>query len=107
MNFLLWEVACNGDVQSRLYAEIRDTLEDAGTNQLEYEALEGMAFTRAVIKEGLRINPAIFNGAHQAMEDDVIPLSRPILSLSGKQQDHIAVQKGQRIVRPHFSDGSS
>lgn len=99
MNFLLWELARNPDIQARLLAEIRETFESTKTSdhQLPFETLEGMVFTRAVIREGMRVNPAIFNGMLQAAVDDVIPLSKPILSRSGERLHQVPVKKGQRV----------
>jgi hypothetical protein len=51
----------------------------------------------------LRLSPSIPYVERIAEEDDVIPLSEPIMSNSGTLLSHIAIQKGQAIQLPYVA----
>lgn len=57
--FMSHELACNPDIQERLYNEIMETEKLLDGNQLNYEALHKMKYLDMVITESLRKWPSI------------------------------------------------
>lgn len=49
------------------------------------------------IKETLRVHPVAFMGGRQAVEDELIPLSRPLKLTNGRLIAEIPVSKGQNV----------
>ena len=49
------------------------------------------------IQETLRVHPVAFMGSRRALEDEVIPLSRPLKLPNGRSITEIPVSKGQNI----------
>lgn len=54
--------------------------------------------TSRSIKETLRYHPIVTTLIRAAAKDDVIPLSHPIQSKSGKTLTCVPVKKGQRVM---------
>ncbi|KAI9573309.1 cytochrome P450 [Boletus coccyginus] len=84
-----------------LRSEIRKTeatIHARGDSHLEAKDLDGMPYLNAVIKEGLRLYPAAPHPLRMAARDDVLPLSKPILTESGDMINEIFVPKGTEIV---------
>ncbi|EPQ60091.1 cytochrome P450 [Gloeophyllum trabeum ATCC 11539] len=93
--FILYELSKNPSIQTRILEEIHSTL---GVSQ-EYTMaqLDRMHYTLAVIKEVLRVHPVVYGPFLVAKEPDVIPLSKPIISIDGKPISTIPVSAGQYI----------
>ncbi|KAF8557930.1 cytochrome P450 [Imleria badia] len=101
ISFILLELARNPKVQSRLREEIRKTeaaVYARGDSQLEVQDVDAMPYLNAVIKEGLRLHPVAPQVFRVAREDDVLPLSKPILTESGEMINEVLVPKGTEIV---------
>ncbi|XP_070502406.1 probable cytochrome P450 9f2 [Chironomus tepperi] len=59
MSFVAYELACNPDIQQRLYEEILQTASETGDDQkINYEQLQSMKYLDQVISETLRKWPA-------------------------------------------------
>ncbi|PCD22332.1 hypothetical protein AU210_016121 [Fusarium oxysporum f. sp. radicis-cucumerinum] len=72
MNWLLWELACNPDVQERLYDEIRRVVPNP-MSPIEYNRVVNLPFLKAIINETLRVHTAILGPFPRiAIEDMVI-----------------------------------
>jgi cytochrome P450 len=119
-NTLCWtllELARHPEVQSRLRTEIRAAEREArsrGVSELSTTELDNMPFTLAVIKvciitprivfslisvqEGLRYHPVAYNNYREAIKDDVLPLSRPIMTTSGDTIHELLIPKGTKII---------
>ncbi|KAH9922092.1 cytochrome P450 [Fomitopsis serialis] len=101
LSFALYELARNPHYQERLRVEIR-TMEQAirERNGITFTAsdFDGMPFLQAFVREVLRYHPAVPHNYRQAAKDDVIPLSKPIRTLSGKIVDEIPIPKGTRVT---------
>ncbi|KAG9312011.1 cytochrome P450 [Chiua virens] len=95
LSWILLELARQDKIQAKLRAEIREV--EAAT-QFTASNLDAMPYTTAVIKEGLRYHPAIPHAHRIAGRDDILPLSRPIVTESGQSITEIVVPKGMRIV---------
>ncbi|KAF8890488.1 cytochrome P450 [Infundibulicybe gibba] len=60
----------------------------------------GLPYLDGVVREILRLHPAIPETMRQAAEDDVIPLSQPIQTPGGSTTDRIFVEKGTLVRVP-------
>jgi len=97
VTWTLYELARRPEVQNRMRAEILETqaqIHARGDIEFSITDLDGMAYTIAVMKEALRINPVAFRMMREAVRDDVIPLFKPIVTSSGKTIHEIPVAKG-------------
>ncbi|KAJ3709680.1 cytochrome P450 [Lentinula raphanica] len=103
-NTICWaayELARNPDLQARLCAEIKSTWK--GDDRREFDEftlkeLESMPLLNAMCKETLRCYPVAIHLFRTANEDDVIPLSKPIIGTTGRTIMEIPVPRGTNIV---------
>ncbi|KAJ7673784.1 cytochrome P450 [Mycena polygramma] len=93
MAFALLELARRPDLQDKLRNEIHSMLGVSGSH-----AYDNMPLLNAVIKETLRLYPAIPFLDRIALEDTVIPLSEAITTSTGEIMDQIPVTKGQIVT---------
>ncbi|KAF7790941.1 hypothetical protein EIP86_001900 [Pleurotus ostreatoroseus] len=102
VGWALLELARNPDVQNRLRSEIHEmerTVRARGsTTGPSLSDVDQMPYTQAVIKETLRLHPVVTHSIRRAQKDDVIPLSRPVTTRSGKVLDNVEVPKGTRVM---------
>lgn len=88
-------------MQTRLRQEVlkaKSAAQARGQADLSITDLDNMPFTQAVVKETLCMHPVLPHNFRQAMKDDVIPLSTPITTRSGKILTELHVTKGTRIL---------
>ncbi|KAF8130328.1 cytochrome P450 [Boletus edulis] len=100
-SFILLELARNPKIQSMLRDEIRRTeatTRERGSPHLTATDLEAMPYLNAVLKEGLRFHPIGTTSLRMAMDDDILPLSKPILGVSGDMIHEVRVSKGTEIM---------
>ncbi|KAL0959633.1 hypothetical protein HGRIS_011335 [Hohenbuehelia grisea] len=90
LNFTLFELARRPQIQARLREEILSHGRD-----LSYDDLQKLEYLDAVVKEGLRLYPASPMTERVALEDDAIPLSKPVRGMDGRMIRHLRVHKGQ------------
>ncbi|KAF7328879.1 Cytochrome P450 [Mycena venus] len=90
VSFALLELARNPAIQEQLRAEINETLGAV--------AYDNMPLLNAVIKETLRLYPALPTSERIALSDAVIPLNGPVTSSEGEQITAIPVRKGQLVT---------
>ncbi|KAF9458748.1 cytochrome P450 [Collybia nuda] len=90
--WVLYEVASNADLQTELREEVSNA-RDASFDDLnnKYPLLD------SVLKETLRLHPAILENHHEAAETMTVPLSEP---LPGSSDMHIIVPKGTILAIP-------
>jgi hypothetical protein len=119
LTWLLYELSKHPGDQQRIRDEIktaRANAEARGDEDLLTSDFNNMNFTNAVIKvcpplvldiffsssfvsqEGLRLHPIVPLLVREADSDDVIPLSHPIETRSGKIINEIPISKGQGIT---------
>ncbi|KAI6012723.1 cytochrome P450 [Pisolithus orientalis] len=93
MTWALLELARNPDIQTKLRTELlafgSDPTYDQLTNNLPY--------LDAVVHETLRLHPPLGEFLRQATEDDVIPLSEPVRTKSGRVVNSVSVTRGTQI----------
>jgi len=100
LSWCLFELAKQPAIQVKLRAEIQAvwrTVRGRGDHKLGSKDLEAMNYTLAVVKETLRFHPSAHYGYRIALQDDVLPLSRPITTISGKTVTEVPVRKGLGI----------
>jgi len=100
--WVLFELARHPDVQSRLRKEIRDT-EAAihargGGSDFTASDLDGMPYLNAVLKESMRLHPAVYHNYRFAARDDVLPLSKPITTTTGEVISKLPIPKGLKVI---------
>lgn len=101
IEWALLELARRPQMQSKVRAEIREReavvrcRADATFTAADFDA---MPYTVAVVKEVLRYHCVIPQIYRVPVKEDLIPLSRPITSVSGEQINQVRVPKGTRIV---------
>ncbi|KAJ7106646.1 cytochrome P450 [Mycena epipterygia] len=92
--FALLELARHPEFQDKLRAEIHSTLSGGHGNV----AYDNMPLLNALIKETLRLYPAVAILDRTAVRDTVIPLAESITTVTGERIREIPVQKGQLVT---------
>lgn len=117
---MLWELAKNRHVQERLRKEIIETLgkiRTRGDNDFTMNDIDSMPYLLAVGKvcselvylltranplaspqEILRVSPVAIEIWRVPNKDDVLPLSKPIVGVSGKVYNELHVPAGTHIT---------
>ncbi|OAX35971.1 cytochrome P450 [Rhizopogon vinicolor AM-OR11-026] len=101
ISWALLELARHPEMQSRLRAEIRETeavIHARGDTEFTITDLDNMPYATAFIKEVLRFYPVVYQAYRCATQDEVLPLSQPITTRSGKVIRELPVPKGTQIV---------
>ncbi|KAJ7855679.1 cytochrome P450 [Mycena leptocephala] len=90
LNRLLHIIAQNPDIQDKLRAEILSYPET-----MDHDTIVGLPYLDAVIRETMRLYPPVTPAImRQAVEDTVMPLSKPVTGVDGTIMDTIKVPKG-------------
>ncbi|KAF8212641.1 cytochrome P450 [Mycena galopus ATCC 62051] len=93
MNRMFHVLAMYPDVQEKLRAEILATPE-----HLDHDALVALPYLDAVVREVVRLYPAVSPVMYrEAMDDAVLPLSVPITGVDGKPMHSLSVTKGTTV----------
>ncbi|KAI5824316.1 cytochrome P450 [Schizophyllum commune Tattone D] len=94
LSWALLELAQAPPIQDRLRAEIRGVRGENGSKpRLEAEDIRAMPFLNAVVQEVLRFHNSVIDTARTATQDDVIPLSDPLLDRKGRPIYEVASEK--------------
>ncbi|KAG1882703.1 cytochrome P450 [Suillus subluteus] len=96
LTWALIELSRHPDVQTRLREELLVFGADPTYDQLK----ASLPYLDAVVHEILRIHPPVGEFIRLAAADDVIPLSEPVRTESGKMTDSISIGKGTFITIP-------
>ncbi|KAI0820536.1 cytochrome P450 [Trametes gibbosa] len=93
--YTIWELARHPEIQARLRTECAQF----DGRELTHEELHTrLPLLDAVVRETLRLHPAVPYMERQATKDDVIPLQYPFTTPEGRTISQIAVRAGQTIV---------
>ncbi|KAF7342359.1 Cytochrome P450 [Mycena venus] len=101
LSWSLFELAQHPDVQEKLREEIRaaeQAIRNRGDTEFTYADFEAMPYTIAVMKETFRFHPVSYNTMREAARDEVLPLSKPLVSKSGKTITEIPIPKNTILV---------
>ncbi|KAG1855862.1 cytochrome P450 [Suillus tomentosus] len=90
LTWALIELSRHPDVQTRLREELLAFGPDPTYDQLKAH----LPYLDAVVHETLRLHPPVPESTRLAAEDDVIPLSEPVRTVSGNMTDSISITKG-------------
>ncbi|KAG2147476.1 cytochrome P450 [Suillus bovinus] len=96
LTWALIELSRHPDVQTRLREELLTFGADPTYDQLKVD----LPYLDAVVHEILRLHPPVTEFNRVARVDDVIPLSEPVRTQSGKMTNSISIAKGSLIVIP-------
>ncbi|KAM5530700.1 hypothetical protein V8D89_015624 [Ganoderma adspersum] len=98
LSWMLWELAKHPEYQAKMRTEVRTTRAAVlarGDTSFTIDDLDSMTSVLNAIKETLRFHPIVFNLWREAVNDDVIPLSEPIISATGETIHAIPIRAGQ------------
>ncbi|THH17464.1 hypothetical protein EW146_g3349 [Bondarzewia mesenterica] len=101
LTWLVYELAHHPEHQTRVREEVnakRSKITSNGQKDFTATDLENLPFTNAVIKEALRYHPISPWVTRESIIDDVVPLSEPIMSTSGKMISEVKVTPGQPVL---------
>ncbi|KAJ7184735.1 cytochrome P450 [Mycena filopes] len=91
----LYALAQHLAVQQQLRVELDSLPEDP-----TMEALNALPYLTNVVKEVLRLHPAIGFTVREAQREDVLPLGRACVDLRGRRVEALRIRKGQLIHIP-------
>ncbi|KAF9075478.1 cytochrome P450 [Rhodocollybia butyracea] len=101
ISWAMYELAINPKLQARLRDEIREAEEriaNRGEEEFTLQDFEEMPLLNAMGKETLRVYPVAQHLYRTAYEDDVLPLTTPIVGKSGKVITEVHVPKGTQVI---------
>ncbi|KAJ7126046.1 cytochrome P450 [Mycena epipterygia] len=101
MSWTLFELSKQPEVQTKLRAEILATeraMHARGDTEFTYADFEAMSYTTAVMKETFRFHSVSINSVREAARDEVLPLSKPLVTKSGKTITEIPIPKNMILV---------
>ncbi|KAF7362971.1 Cytochrome P450 [Mycena venus] len=101
MSWTLFELTKNPDVQAKLRAEIQATertIHARGDTEFTAADFESMAYTTAVMKEIFRFHPVSYTSLREAARDEILPLSKPLVTKSGKTVTELPIAKNTVLV---------
>ncbi|KAF8909573.1 cytochrome P450 [Mucidula mucida] len=96
LSWVLYELSRRPSQQDRIRKEIAE-VRVRGDGQLTPQDYDRMSFLNAVIKEGLRLHPILPFLSSEALYDDVIPFSEPVITRMDAKLTEIPVEKGQTV----------
>ncbi|KAJ7218960.1 cytochrome P450, partial [Mycena haematopus] len=74
---------------------LREELASFSTRDPSYdEVTNGLPYLDSVIRETLRLHPVLGESTRVALEDDVLPLSKPVRTVSGALIDRLPIRRG-------------
>ncbi|PVF92144.1 cytochrome P450 [Serendipita vermifera] len=97
----LMSLSQNKHMQTRLREELLQAFPDDMV-PITMESLEALPYLDAVVRETLRYDPPVDVSARVAMQDDIIPLEKPIVLKDGRTVDHLEVKKGDQWLIPLY-----
>ena len=97
MTYALIELAQHPEKQDALRKELSEfATKDPSDEQLT----NGLPYLNGVFRETLRLHPPVRMNSRMAAQDDVIPLSAPVATSSGKLVDSISIPAGSTVIAP-------
>ena len=101
LSWALLELSKQPAIQDRLRTEVRAmerTIRERGDADFTVADFEAMPYLQAVPKEILRFYPAVPHTYRQPLKDDVLPLSKPVTTRSGKVISQVPIRAGLRLI---------
>ncbi|TEB32626.1 cytochrome P450 [Coprinellus micaceus] len=82
-------------LDDRLRKEISEALDDRG--QLSYDDLINLPYLDAICRETMRLYPPVPLLIRACQQDSMLPVSRPVVGVDGKEMDEVFVPQGTKI----------
>ncbi|EKM53349.1 uncharacterized protein PHACADRAFT_211048 [Phanerochaete carnosa HHB-10118-sp] len=98
IGWALLELARHPEAQTRLRQEIISKRSSCGGAELTVTDAESMPYLQAFLREVLRFHPIAAHTFRVAVCDDMLPLSKPLTTKSGKVLEKLPVPKGTRMI---------
>ncbi|KAH8824589.1 cytochrome P450 [Flagelloscypha sp. PMI_526] len=101
LSWSLFELARQPEMQKRLRNEVNahfSRIQESGQATFTSSDFEQMEYLSAFTKEAFRFHPAVSWGWRTSMMDQVLPLSRPLTTVSGEVVDSLLIPKGMSIL---------
>ncbi|KAJ7926789.1 cytochrome P450, partial [Mycena leptocephala] len=80
--------------------KLREELLTISSDNPTMDELNSLPYLENVIRETMRAHAPVMFTQRMAMEDDVLPLSKPYVDKEGKSHDNLPIPKGQMIHIP-------
>ncbi|KAJ3575313.1 hypothetical protein NP233_g1184 [Leucocoprinus birnbaumii] len=94
--YSIYELSRHQDCQDKLRSELRDFYGEPTYDDLQTR----LPYLDAVLKETLRLYPALPYMERTVVENDVIPLRQPVNSPEGHIMNSVHVKPGQTVIIP-------
>ncbi|KAJ7182320.1 cytochrome P450 [Mycena crocata] len=95
-SWAIHELSVNPSIQSKL----RQELLTISTDNPTMDELNTLPYLESFMRETLRVHAPVVFVQRMAMEDDVLPLSKPWVDKQGKSHENLPIRKGQMIHLP-------
>ncbi|KAF7375174.1 hypothetical protein MSAN_00404000 [Mycena sanguinolenta] len=92
----LHSLSLNQKAQMKLREEVLAVPTDTPT----MDELNNLVYLEWVVRENMRVNSPVVSVTRMAMEDDVLPLSKPYIDKNGAIHETLPIRKGQTIHVP-------
>ncbi|KAJ7448951.1 cytochrome P450 [Mycena latifolia] len=95
-SWVLHALSLNVAAQTKL----REELLTISTDNPTMDELNSLPYLEMVVRETMRVHAPVVFLQRMAMEDDVLPLSKPYIDKAGKAHDSLPIPKGQIMHIP-------
>ncbi|KAJ7473713.1 cytochrome P450 [Mycena galericulata] len=96
LSWALHALSLKPAVQSKL----RDELFTLSTEKPTMDELNSLVYLENVVRETMRVHAPVMHTQRMAMQDDVLPLSKPYIDKHGKSHGSLPIPKGQIMHIP-------
>ncbi|UZJ52007.1 hypothetical protein CBS101457_001327 [Exobasidium rhododendri] len=97
LSWSLMALSQDGDLQARLRDEINSSV-GVDLEDMTPEDIDALALLDNVTSEVLRLYSPVHSTNREATEDDVVPLSRPIMDKNDQPVHNLIIRKGQAVI---------
>ncbi|KAE9385219.1 cytochrome P450 [Gymnopus androsaceus JB14] len=97
MSRILQLLTVHPDVQDKMRQEISQARRECQGENLSYDELVTLPYLDAVCRETMRLYPPVAHVLRRAMEDSVVPLSKPVRGIDGREITEVIVPKGTMV----------
>ncbi|KAJ7684337.1 cytochrome P450 [Mycena polygramma] len=96
-------IECPLSLHPSIPRKLREELFTLSTENPTMDELNSLPYLESVVREVLRVHAPVTFLDRLAMEDDVLPLSKPYIDKAGNAHDTLMIPKGQIIHMPILS----
>lgn len=99
LTWLLYRLALHKDIQERLRTECQAVAND----RPGMDEINALPFLDKCVHESLRFDNPVANTVREAITDQVIPLSEPVVGRDGKLISEVHVKKGTTVFLREYN----